>query len=163
FLVRRRRPPRAQDGAPFPAPGHRRRPLRRRHRGHRGRVGAARGAEQPAGLSRRAGARRARDRTAGRTRVQRPAAGRAGDSPVAPVASITVTVFLTNVGRQPLTGLGIRLQRGEARTTRAELDAAVRDPDPATSVVPPFHSLSGTLAPGAQLPFTYTVTAADLH
>jgi hypothetical protein len=82
---------------------------------------------------------------------------------VTPGATITVTGFLTNVGRQPLTGLGIRLQRGEVRTTRAELDAAVRSPDPATSVVAPFRDIGGTLAPGAHLPFTYTVPAADLQ
>lgn len=77
--------------------------------------------------------------------------------------TITVTGFLTNVGNQPLTGLGIRLQRGEVCTTRAQLDDAVRNPDPATSVVPPFQDLSGTLAPGAQMAFTYQIPAADLQ
>ena len=40
------------------------------------------------------------------------AIGRLEPRTVTPGATITVTGFLTNVGRQPLTGLGIRLQRG---------------------------------------------------
>jgi hypothetical protein len=91
------------------------------------------------------------------------AIGRLEPRTVTPGATITVTGFLTNVGSQPLTGLGIRLQRGEVRTTRAELDAAVRNPDPATSVVAPFRTIDGTLAPGAQRAFTYTLPAADLQ
>ncbi|MDQ1661841.1 MAG: hypothetical protein QOJ68_1821 [Blastococcus sp.] len=91
------------------------------------------------------------------------AIGRLEPRTVTPGATITVTGFLTNVGSQPLTGLGIRLQRGEVRTTRAELDDAVKSPDPDTSVVPPFREIGGTLAPGAQLGFTYTLPAADLQ
>jgi hypothetical protein len=91
------------------------------------------------------------------------AIGRLEPRTVTPGSTITVSGFLTNVGSQPLTGLGIRLQRGEVRTTRAELDAAASSPDSATSVVPPFHEIAGTLAPGAQLPFTYTLPAAALQ
>ena len=46
LLVRRRRAPRAQDRAPLPAARDRRRPLRRRRRGDRGRLGAAGRAER---------------------------------------------------------------------------------------------------------------------
>lgn len=91
------------------------------------------------------------------------AIGRLEPRTVTPGATITVSGFLTNVGSQPLTGLGIRLQRGEVRTTRAELDDAVQNQDPATSVVPPFRDIGASLAPGAQLAFTYTVKAADLQ
>ena len=91
------------------------------------------------------------------------AIGRLEPRTVTPGATITVSGFLTNVGSQPLTDLGIRLQRGEVRTTRAELDDSATGPDPATTVVPPFHELGQTLAPGAQLPFTYALPAADLQ
>ena len=91
------------------------------------------------------------------------AIGRLEPRTVTPGATITVTGFLTNVGSQPLTDLGIRLQRGEVLTTRDELDAAVRTADPATSVVPPFREVTASLAPGAQVAFSYTVTAADLQ
>jgi hypothetical protein len=80
-----------------------------------------------------------------------------------PGATVTVTGTLVNNGKSTITGLGVRLQRGEARTTRAELDAAVTQEDPATTVLPGFRDLRGTLAPGGALPFSYSVTSAELR
>src|SRR4051812_10132580 len=77
LLVRRRGPPGAQDRAPLSAPRDRGSPLRRRHRGDRGRLGPALGALRSSGLRRRAGTGRAGARPAGRQRVSSPAAGTA--------------------------------------------------------------------------------------
>ena len=82
---------------------------------------------------------------------------------VTPGATITVTGTLVNTGDRPVTGLAIRLQRGEVRSTREELDAAVRQTDPATTVVPTFSDVRGSLKAGATLSFSYRVTAAALH
>src|SRR4051794_18080561 len=82
LLVRRRRPPCAQDRAPLPAPRDRGRPLRRRHRGDRGRLGAPRRVERPTGLRRRTGTGRASARTAGRHGVSRTALLRAAVAPL---------------------------------------------------------------------------------
>jgi hypothetical protein len=82
---------------------------------------------------------------------------------VAPGGTVTLSMTLTNDGPEPLTDLGVRLQRGEVVTTRAELLAADADPDPMTAAVTPFAPLSGPLEPGATQSFTYTVTTADLR
>src|SRR4051794_6784684 len=86
LLVRRRRTPGAQDRAPLPAARDRGRPLRRRHRGDRGRLGAPRRVERPSGLRRRTGTGRACARTAGRYRVKRTALVRAAVAPLLAVA-----------------------------------------------------------------------------
>jgi len=82
---------------------------------------------------------------------------------VTPGARITVTGTLKNTGTEPIDHLSVRLQRGDVRTTRAELAAEVRDADPATTVLPPFKDLRGTLAPGGTLDFTYSVGSDQLH
>jgi hypothetical protein len=89
--------------------------------------------------------------------------GRFEPRAVTPGAMITVAGTLTNTGREAISGLGIRLQRGEVRTTREELAQAARDGDPATTVEPGFRPLSGTLAPGRTLDFTYSLPAAELQ
>ncbi len=82
---------------------------------------------------------------------------------VAPGGPITLSGTLTNTGEEVLTGLIVRLQRGEPLRSRAELVAADADPDPATDVEPPFLPIAGTLAAGESRPFSYTITTADLQ
>ena len=75
---------------------------------------------------------------------------------------VTVAGTLTNTGTSTITDLSVRLQRGEVLTTRAELAAADRDPDPATTVTPDFQGLSESLGPGEEIEFSYAVPSADL-
>ncbi|RBY92657.1 DUF6049 family protein [Blastococcus sp. TF02A-30] len=82
---------------------------------------------------------------------------------ITPGSLITVTGTLTNTGSQPITGLALRLQRGEVLTTRAELAALAEDPDGATSVVPRFEPVAEELAPGEEVSFTYTLDSALLQ
>lgn len=89
--------------------------------------------------------------------------GRFEPRTITPGALVTVTGTLTNTGPSVITDLTIRLQRGAVLTTRADLAADQRHPDPAATVLAPFRSLPGGLAPGNELPFGYTVPAADLQ
>lgn len=90
--------------------------------------------------------------------------GRFEPRAVTPGATVTVTGTLTNTGSAPISELALRLQRGQVLTTRAELAAAGRDPDPATTVLPPFQpGPPGELAPGATAQFSYTVGADALR
>ncbi len=82
---------------------------------------------------------------------------------VAPGGTVTLAGTLTNDGTEPLTDLGIRLQRGQVLTTRGELLAADADPDPMTAATTPFSPLPESLEPGGELAFTYSVTTADLR
>ena len=82
---------------------------------------------------------------------------------VTPGAVVTVAGTLTNTGAATITDLAVRLQRGEVRTSRAELAAADRDPDPATTVEPAFQEVPGTLPPGEDVEFSYAVPSADLE
>ena len=82
---------------------------------------------------------------------------------VTPGSTVTVSGTLTNTGAEPVGDVEVRLQRGEVMTTRAELVAADADPDPADLVPGPFRDVPGTLAPGATVPFTYSVPAAALQ
>jgi len=81
---------------------------------------------------------------------------------VTPGSLITVTGTLTNAGTETISELAVRLQRGVARTTRAELAVAVEDPDP-TPVFGPFSDVPGELAPGASTHFSYTVPSDELR
>ncbi|RBY92267.1 hypothetical protein DQ244_08250 [Blastococcus sp. TBT05-19] len=89
--------------------------------------------------------------------------GRFEPRTVTPGSLITVTGTLTNTGALPITDLAVRLQRGEVRTTREELAAAVADPDPATTVLAPFSEVPDDLAPGASAGFSYTVPSDELR
>jgi hypothetical protein len=89
--------------------------------------------------------------------------GRFEPRTVTPGALVTVTGTLTNTGPDPITDLNLRLQRGDLLTTRSELAAASDGQDPATTVVAPFERLSGDLAPGDELDFSYTVAAEELR
>ncbi len=82
---------------------------------------------------------------------------------VTPGAVVTLAGTLTNTGASTITDLSVRLQRGEVRTSRAQLAAAVRDRDPATTVRPAFQRVSGTLPPGEELDFSFVMESADLH
>jgi hypothetical protein len=89
--------------------------------------------------------------------------GRFEPRTVTPGAVVTVTGTLTNTGRSTITDLGVRLQRGEVLTTRAELTALGQDPDPATAVLPSFQRVPGDLAPGGELDFSYIVGSEELR
>ncbi len=82
---------------------------------------------------------------------------------VAPGGTVTLSMTLTNEGAEPLTDLGVRLQRGEVLGTRAELIADDTDPGPTTAATTPFVPLGQPLGPGASLSFTYSVTTAELR
>ena len=89
--------------------------------------------------------------------------GRFEPRAVTPGAMVTVTGTLTNTGESAITDLSVRLQRGEVRTTREELAAAAADPDPSTTVQPPFQNVRGELPPGGHLDFNYTVGSDELQ
>ncbi len=82
---------------------------------------------------------------------------------VAPGGTVTLSGTLTNTGAETLTDLGVRLQRGEVLTTRAELIGNDADPDPMSAATTAFVPLPGPLGPGARVDFTYSVTTADLR
>ena len=82
---------------------------------------------------------------------------------VTPGSLVTVTMTLTNTGTVPIDELAVRLQRGDALASRAELAADDVDPDPATTVVLPFQPVAEPLAPGDDVSITYTVDSAELR
>jgi hypothetical protein len=89
--------------------------------------------------------------------------GRFEPRTLTPGSTIRVTGTLVNPGDAAISDLGIRLQRGDLLTTRAELAANTADPDPATSVQPDFEALPGELGPGGELEFDYEIPAAELQ
>ncbi|TQN40733.1 hypothetical protein FHU33_0082 [Blastococcus colisei] len=89
--------------------------------------------------------------------------GRFEPRTITPGSPVTVTGALTNTGSTTITDLSMRLQRGDVLTTRAELAADQRDPDPATAVLAPFQPVPGQLAPGEELAFSYTVPSEELR
>ncbi len=82
---------------------------------------------------------------------------------VTPGSLVTVTMTLTNTGTAPIDELAVRLQRGEALASRADLAADDADPGPATTVVLPFQPVPEPLAPGSEVSVTYTVDSAELR
>ncbi|WP_029434284.1 DUF6049 family protein [Blastococcus sp. URHD0036] len=82
---------------------------------------------------------------------------------VAPGGTITLTLTLTNTGEEDLSGLSVRLQRGDVVRTRAELLEADSDPDPATAATTAFQTIPDPLPAGEQLSVTYTTTTVDLQ
>jgi hypothetical protein len=89
--------------------------------------------------------------------------GRFEPRAVTPGATVTVTGTLTNTGTAPITDLAVRLQRGHVITTRDELAADGRDPDPSTTVLPGFQPIPDELAPGRKIEFSYVVGADALR
>ncbi len=82
---------------------------------------------------------------------------------VTPGSLITVTMTLTNTGTVPIDELNVRLQRGDALVSRADLAADDADPDPASTVVLPFQAVPERLAAGEEVSVTYTVDSAELR
>jgi hypothetical protein len=105
----------------------------------------------------------AEDEAADSERPVRIEVGRFEPRTITPGSLVTVTGTLTNTGPTPITDLSLRLQRGAVITTRAELAAHQRDPDPASAVVPPFQPVPGEIDPGDELAFSYTVPAEELE
>ncbi|TFV85795.1 hypothetical protein E4P40_13830 [Blastococcus sp. CT_GayMR20] len=89
--------------------------------------------------------------------------GRFEPRTLTPGATVTVTGQLVNTGSTAITDLSLRLQRGDVVTTRAELASLAQDPDPATTVEPPFLDVPGELAPGGRLDFSYNLAAEALE
>ena len=89
--------------------------------------------------------------------------GRFEPRAVTPGALVTVTGTLTNTGSSAITDLSVRLQRGDVVTTRDELAAVSRDPDPSDTVQPPFQAVPGELAAGGTLDFSYSVASDELR
>jgi len=82
---------------------------------------------------------------------------------VTPGSLVTVTMTLTNTGSDPIDELAVRLQRGEALVSRADLAADDADPDPASAVLLPFQPVPERLVPGEPISVTYTVDSAELR
>ena len=82
---------------------------------------------------------------------------------VTPGSLVTVTMTLTNTGTVPIDDLAVRLQRGDALTSRADLAADDGDPDPAATVLLPFQPVPGSLDAGDDVSVTYTVDSAELR
>ncbi|WP_040338872.1 DUF6049 family protein [Candidatus Blastococcus massiliensis] len=82
---------------------------------------------------------------------------------VTPGSEVSVVGTLTNTGSSTVTDLNVRLQRGAVLRTREELADVDGDPDPATTVVPTFKTIEGSIEPGGELDFSYIIDSADLR
>lgn len=67
---------------------------------------------------------------------------------------VTVTGTVRNTGELPVSELGVRLQRGNALHTQADVDAALAGRADTDAVSPTFLDLPGTLEPGATVRFS---------
>ncbi|MGQ0572840.1 MAG: hypothetical protein ACT4RN_01405, partial [Pseudonocardia sp.] len=78
-------------------------------------------------------------------------------------AVLSVVGTLTNTGPEPVSELGVRVQRGEPLSTEGEVRDALRGAAAADAAVPPFVDLPADLAPGATVPVRLAVSlrAAD--
>ncbi|MCX6463358.1 MAG: DUF6049 family protein [Pseudonocardiales bacterium] len=70
---------------------------------------------------------------------------------------LTVTGTLTNDGEVPVSGLGVRLQRGEPLRTEGAVRDALGGDAPTDAIAPQFQELPDVLAPGEQAPVRLTV------
>ncbi len=98
------------------------------------------------------------DETSDPERPLRIDVGRLEPRTVTDGATVTISGTLTNTGGGALTDLEVRLQRGDAMRTRAELVVADTDVV-ATPVVTDFEPVRGRLEPGSSVPFTYSIPA----
>ena len=89
--------------------------------------------------------------------------GRLEPRTVTPGSTIVVTGTLVNDSPDAFTDLTVRLQRGEAITSRRGLAADVAEPDEGTAAAAPFLPVPGELDPGDSLAFSYTTTAEQLQ
>ena len=103
------------------------------------------------------------EETADGDRPVRIEVGRFEPRTITPGSLVTVTGSLTNTGTTAISDLALRLQRGAVLTNRADLAADQLDPDPATAVVTAFQPVPGELAPGDDLPFSFTVPSEELR
>jgi len=72
-------------------------------------------------------------------------------------ATLTISGTLVNDGPDPVTGLQVRVQRGNPLTTEAQLRDALDGDAPTDSAVSPFEDLADELGPGGQLPVRLSV------
>lgn len=98
------------------------------------------------------------DETSDPDRPLRIDVGRLEPRTITDGSTVTISGTLTNAGGAALTELEVRLQRGDAMRTRAELVAADTDVA-ATPVITDFEPVPGTLGPGESVPFTYSIPA----
>jgi uncharacterized protein DUF6049 len=89
--------------------------------------------------------------------------GRLEPRTVTPGSTITVSGTLVNDSRDTITDLAVRLQRGDALSTRRALAADLAEPGDATSASAAFLPVPGELDPGDSVSFTYTATTTDLQ
>jgi hypothetical protein len=82
---------------------------------------------------------------------------------VVPGAPIEVSGTLVNDGSDTYTDLSVRVQRGDALTTRKQLTEELAHPSEATAATAPFLEVPGDLEAGDSLSFTYTTTADVLQ
>jgi hypothetical protein len=71
--------------------------------------------------------------------------------------TLTISGTLVNDGPDPVTGLQVRVQRGNPLTTEAQLRDALDGDAPTDSAVSPFEDLADELGPGGQLPVRLSV------
>ncbi|HKQ41231.1 MAG TPA: hypothetical protein VJT79_02035, partial [Pseudonocardia sp.] len=72
-------------------------------------------------------------------------------------ATLTISGTLVNDGPGLVTGLQVRVQRGNPLTTEAQLRDALDGDAPTDSAVSPFEDLTAELGPGARLPLRLSV------
>ena len=72
-------------------------------------------------------------------------------------ATLTISGTLVNDGPDPVTGLQVRVQRGNPLTTEAQLRDALDGDAPTDSAVSPFEDLADELGPGGRLPVRLSV------
>lgn len=64
---------------------------------------------------------------------------------------VTVTGTVTNTGKLPVSGLAVRLQRGDPLRTDSDVDAALEGRAGTDAVSPSFVDVPGTIEPGASI------------
>jgi len=82
---------------------------------------------------------------------------------VVPGATIEISGTLVNDSTETYTDLSVRVQRGDALTTRDELSDELASPGDAVTAIAPFRELDRDLEPGDSLQFSYTATTDDLQ
>ncbi len=76
--------------------------------------------------------------------------------------TVEIAGTLTNSSDDTISGVSLRLQRGDRLTTRQQLADDVVDPASGSAAQAPFADVPGELDPGDSLSFSYQATSADL-
>ena len=76
-------------------------------------------------------------------------------------ATVTVTGQVRNVGDRDITGLGVRLERGDAVSTADSLRTTLATEPMAVAVAGPFRSIADKLEPGQTTRFSLTMPLSD--